>query len=91
MAPLFSRTLIPRKTISATTSPAPLREALLHIFENTGGGLWLVGGTALAGYYAEHRRSDDLDLFAIDEPAHRAAILAVKSLVRLGLFRKKHI
>ena len=44
----------------------------------------LVGGTALAGYYAGHRRSDDLDLFVRDEAACRAAVLAVKSLVTLG-------
>lgn len=43
-----------------------------------------MGGTALAGYYAEHRRSDDLDLFALDSQAHRGAILAVKSLTKLG-------
>lgn len=44
----------------------------------------LVGGTALAGYYAGHRRSDDLDLFTADELAQRAAILAVHSLADLG-------
>jgi hypothetical protein len=43
----------------------------------------LVGGTALAGYYAGHRRSDDLDLFAGDESSWRATVLAVKSLRRL--------
>lgn len=40
----------------------------------------LVGGTALAGYYAGHRRSDDLDLFVRDGSALQAAILAVESL-----------
>ncbi len=44
----------------------------------------LVGGTALAGYYAGHRRSDDLDLFAGDESSRRATVLAVKSLSTLG-------
>jgi hypothetical protein len=44
----------------------------------------LVGGTALAGYYFGHRRSDDLDLFVKDEDAHRASSLAVKSLRNLG-------
>lgn len=44
----------------------------------------LVGGTALAGYYAGHRRSDDIDLFVRDEDAHRAAVLAVESLDRQG-------
>ncbi len=44
----------------------------------------LVGGTALAGYYAAHRRSDDLDLFAKDPLAHKAAILSVQSLRQLG-------
>ena len=44
----------------------------------------LVGGTALAGYYAAHRRSDDLDLFTEDPLAQRAAILSVQSLRQLG-------
>lgn len=44
----------------------------------------LVGGTALAGYYAGHRRSDDLDLFVRDQSALRAAVGAVEALTRLG-------
>lgn len=70
----------PKNHISSLTTPEPLKEALIHIFKNSGPDLWLVGGTALAGYYAEHRRSDDLDLFAIKSQAHQATVLAVKSL-----------
>jgi hypothetical protein len=44
----------------------------------------LVGGTALAGYYAGHRRSDDLDLFTENKPAQKATVLSVKSLGELG-------
>jgi len=44
----------------------------------------LVGGTALAGYYLGHRRSDDLDLFVRDADAHRATVLAIQSLRELG-------
>jgi hypothetical protein len=44
----------------------------------------LVGGTALAGYYAGHRRSDDLDLFTEDAISQRAMVLAVKSLDGIG-------
>lgn len=43
-----------------------------------------MGGTALAGYYAEHRRSDDLDLFAVDATAHKMAQLALRSLEQEG-------
>ncbi|MBI5299438.1 MAG: nucleotidyl transferase AbiEii/AbiGii toxin family protein [Deltaproteobacteria bacterium] len=74
----------PASRISGSTTPPALREALYHIFSGCGEGLWLVGGTALAGYYAKHRRSDDLDLFAVDETAHRAATLAAKSLKNKG-------
>lgn len=52
----------------------------MHLFSQGIDGAMLVGGTALAGYYAGHRRSDDLDLFTEDRVAHRAAVLAVKSL-----------
>jgi hypothetical protein len=44
----------------------------------------LVGGTGLAGYYAGHRRSDDLDLFTRDAEAQRAMTLSVGSLVDVG-------
>lgn len=70
--------------ISKKSTPPALREALSHIFSYCQNGLWLVGGTALAGYYAEHRRSDDLDLFAADTMVHREAVLAVKSLKAKG-------
>ena len=43
----------------------------------------LVGGTALAGSYAGHRRSDDLDVFTEDALAHKAAVLSVRSLGEL--------
>lgn len=84
MATLRFPALKPRAHVSHLTSPKPLREALYHIFSNIGEGLWLVGGTALAGYYAQHRRSDDLDLFAIDPQIHRMATLAVQSLKQKG-------
>lgn len=84
MAPVQFNNIKPKDLISPVTTPPALKEALIHIFKNTGVGLWLVGGTALAGYYAEHRRSDDLDLFAITPEAHRAAVLAVKSLQKMG-------
>lgn len=44
----------------------------------------LVGGTALSGYYAGHRRSDDLDLLTKDDLSQQAAVLAVKSLRGTG-------
>jgi len=44
----------------------------------------LVGGTALAGFYAGHRRSDDLDLFTGNANAFRETVLAVRSLPTIG-------
>lgn len=84
MAPLRFPNIKPKEHISQKVSLSVLREVLRHIFSQAVDGLWLVGGTALAGYYAEHRRSDDLDLFAMDATAHRACILAVKSLAKKG-------
>lgn len=84
MAPVSLKNIKPRTNISEKSTPPVLREALIHIFQNAGPDLWLVGGTALAGYYAEHRRSDDLDLFAITPEAHRSTILTVKSLTTIG-------
>lgn len=44
----------------------------------------LVGGTALAGFYFGHRRSDDMDLFTRDPQVQKIAIRAVASLRDLG-------
>ncbi len=43
-----------------------------------------MGGTALSGFYAGHRKSDDLDLFTSDAMSQRAVVLAAKSLVNIG-------
>lgn len=84
MAIVHLKNIKPKEHISLRTTPTALQEALLYIFRNAGPDLWLVGGTALAGYYAEHRRSDDLDLFAITVEAQKATVLAVKSLQKMG-------
>jgi len=64
--------------------PAPLYRALQHVFAQGVADIMLVGGTALAGYYAGHRRSDDLDLFVRDTSAFQAAVHATESLTTLG-------
>ncbi|MBI5881551.1 MAG: nucleotidyl transferase AbiEii/AbiGii toxin family protein [Elusimicrobia bacterium] len=64
--------------------PPPLLAALRHIFGQGLAGCGLVGGTALAGFYAGHRRSDDLDLFTDGEANQKAVVLAVRSLESLG-------
>lgn len=74
----------PNSSLAATTLPGPLYDALVHVFAQGIAGCMLVGGTALAGYYAGHRRSDDLDLFAGDGGALKATVLAVQSLRSLG-------
>lgn len=76
--------LKPDAGLAARVLPAPLHAALRHVFAQGVSDAVLVGGTALAGYYAGHRRSDDIDLFVRDEDAHRAAVLAVESLTRRG-------
>lgn len=70
--------------MSERVVPQTLREALIRIFSGIDDKVWLVGGTALAGFYAEHRRSDDIDLFAANSVAHQTAVRAVKSLRERG-------
>ncbi len=74
----------PQSRLAADVLPAPLHRALSHVFSHGLSGCMLVGGTALAGYYAAHRRSDDLDLFTEDDLSQKAAVLAVKSLRDIG-------
>jgi hypothetical protein len=78
------RTHEPEADLAAATLPGPLYRALRHIFAQRIDGCGLVGGTALAGFHARHRRSDDLDLFARDAPSFHAASLAVKTLASIG-------
>ena len=58
--------------------PFPLLQALRHVFAQGLNDCVLVGGTALAGFYAGHRRSDDLDLFTGSATAFTQAVLAVR-------------
>lgn len=74
----------PDSRLAASVLPAPLYRALTHVFAQALQDAMLVGGTGLAGYYAGHRRSDDLDLFTKDTSAQTATVLAVKSLADLG-------
>ena len=74
----------PDSRLASQILPGPLYRSVTHVFAQHITGCMLVGGSALAGYYAGHRRSDDLDLFAKDGDAHRASTLAVKSLRNLG-------
>jgi hypothetical protein len=54
------------------------------VFEGGASGIALVGGTALAGFFAGHRCSDDIDLFSADDVAQRMAAAAVKRLATIG-------
>ena len=74
----------PDAKLAARVLPAPLYKALRHVFAQEPADTMLVGGTALAGYYAGHRRSDDLDLFVRNTSALQATRLAVESLTTLG-------
>ena len=84
MAIVHLETIQPFNKISSKVTPKVLHEVLKHIFFQIKEGLWLIGGTALAGFYAEHRRSDDLDLFAADLFTQEASIRAIRSLKNKG-------
>jgi len=75
----------PNERLAEKALPAPLRMAIEAVF--TGGleNVALVGGTALSGYYACHRRSDDMDLFTRDSLAQEMTVRRVKQLPRLSI------
>ena len=63
--------------------PPALFKALVRIFSQNIKDCMLVGGTALSGFYAGHRRSDDIDLFVKSQPAFLQTVLAFKTLEKL--------
>lgn len=74
----------PDLKLASRVLPKPLLKAVEYIFHQRITGCALVGGTALSGYYAGHRKSDDLDLFTKNGGDQRATVLAVKSLAKIG-------
>ena len=74
----------PDLALAERVLPGPLLRALKHVFARAPARCMLVGGTALSGFYAGHRRSDDLDLFTDSEDDHAAAVLAMRSLEDIG-------
>ncbi len=75
----------PQLNLAEKTLKKSLLQSLHHIFSLGVHGCVLAGGTALAGFYACHRRSDDLDLFTQDEKSQTATVLAIESLASLGV------
>lgn len=75
----------PNSQLAKKTLSRPLFQSLSHVFSQNITGCVLAGGTALAGFYAKHRRSDDLDFFTENPESQRAATLAVKSLASIGV------
>ncbi len=75
----------PDVALAQRVLPASLFRVLSHIFEQGIQGCVLAGGTSLTGFYAGHRRSDDLDLFTQDPGSQKATVLAVKSLDSIGV------
>jgi hypothetical protein len=61
-----------------------LLDALEHLYAGGNDAVMLVGGTALAGYYAGHRRSDALDLFVRSPVAFEALRRRVSTLEDVG-------
>lgn len=84
MAPVSIEGRPPRAELANKYLPRAIRTALKKIFSMVPDGVWLFGGSALSGYHAGHRRSDDIDLFALNAAAYKACVLAVKSLVDAG-------
>lgn len=73
-------TLAPDAEIARRVLPAGLLRAIHFLFLGETDDFMLVGGTALAGYYAAHRRSDDIDLFTATDLAHERARRRAQSM-----------
>lgn len=80
-------TIAPDDSLSKRSLPAPLRKVIENIFTENASreDFALVGGTSLAGYYAGHRRSDDIDLFTKNSDIQEQLTRFVKSLPAIGL------
>lgn len=74
----------PDINLAYKTLPPPLLKAIEYIFDQNVFDTALVGGTALAGFYAGHRRSDDIDLFTKTQTSQASTVMVVKSLESLG-------
>lgn len=79
--------IIPDESLSERSLPAPLRKVIEIIFtEKPANGVFaLVGGTSLAGYYASHRRSDDIDLFTENSSTQESLTRFIKTLPDIGV------
>ena len=64
--------------------PIPLFKALEFIFSHGVKNCMLAGGTALSGFYAAHRRSDDLDFFVKDSAGFHGVRRACVALTDIG-------
>ncbi|MCC6954410.1 MAG: nucleotidyl transferase AbiEii/AbiGii toxin family protein [Deltaproteobacteria bacterium] len=74
----------PRLDLAKKVLPRGLLRAFLSVAEKSDSQMMLVGGTALAGFYAGHRRSDDLDLFCASPFSFEATWRAVDLLEQEG-------
>lgn len=92
MATLPIADLPPDSDLASKVLPEALRQSLKHLFAESDGKCWLVGGTALAGYYAAHRRSDDLDLFVKDALSYTILVRSAQQLQTAGaqIIRQSH-
>lgn len=79
--------IVPDDRFSERSLPTPLRETIERIFKDNPhqSAYAIVGGTSLAGYYAGHRRSDDIDLFAQNTEIFDQLTRYMKSLEGIGV------
>ncbi len=74
----------PSDSLAKSVLPKPLWRAIENIFQSGVSETQLVGGTAIAGFYMGHRRSDDIDLFSKDQASFKATLASVKHLTNIG-------
>lgn len=74
----------PNLTLSKKALPPGLLKAIEFVFSKGIKGVVLVGGTGIAGFYAGHRRSDDMNLITENEASQKATVMVCKSLEDIG-------
>jgi hypothetical protein len=74
----------PNLTLSKKSLPPALLKAIEFVFSKGIKGVVLVGGTGIAGFYAGHRKSNDMDLFTQSDASQTATVMVCRSLEDIG-------
>lgn len=74
----------PNLALSKKSLPSALLKAIEFVFSKGLRGTVLVGGTGIAGFYAGHRKSNDMDLFTQSDASQLATVMVCRSIPEIG-------